>query len=293
MSVTDEAQSTNGAVSSLLEDKKLVVTGVITRSSIAYSVASLAQQLGADVVLTSFGRAMRMTERAAATLPRPADVLELDVDRPEDFGTLRKTLDDRWGRLDGVVHAIAHAPSDALGGAFMTTPAVSAASAFHISAYSLAALGEGLRPLLEVGPGAGSIVALDFDASVAWPGYDWMGVAKGALESVARYMAMYMGDGAVRVNLVSAGPLKTVAASGVPAFQNMTDCWAESAPLGWSTELPSTVAGPVCFLLSDLAAAVTGEIIHADGGFHAIGGRSPASIGTQGDTYASDRGMGA
>ncbi|MDQ3933011.1 MAG: enoyl-ACP reductase FabI [Actinomycetota bacterium] len=270
----------------LLDGKRLLVTGVVTQRSIAFAVASLAQQFGAEVVLSSYGRALRMTERAARGLPHPVDVLELDVAREEHFEALHDSLERRWGGVDGVVHAIAFAPPDALGGTFMDVPARSATTAFEVSAYSLAALGRAVRPLMEGSPGGGSIVGLDFDASLAWPGYDWMGVAKGALETIARYMAMYMGPAGVRVNLVSAGPLRTAAAGGVPAFDAMSDSWRRCAPLGWSDERTEAVAGPVCFLLSDLAAGITGEIVHVDGGFHIVGaaanGRPEARVAAAG-----------
>jgi meromycolic acid enoyl-[acyl-carrier-protein] reductase len=254
----------------LLDGKRLVITGVITKDSIAFHVAQRALEEGADVVLTSFGRVRRMTERAAARLEGAGsvDVLELDVNRPEDLAALTGTLRERWGGVDGVLHAIAYAPEDALGGKFMTAPAESAGAAFQTSAFSLKALAAAVAPLMD---GGGSIVGLDFDAAVAWPVYDWMGVAKAALESVARYLARDLGPAGIRVNLVSAGPLGTVAARGIPGFERLADLWSRQAPLGWDVEDPSIVAGSVCFLLSDLAKGITGEIVHVDGGFHAVG----------------------
>jgi enoyl-[acyl-carrier protein] reductase I len=252
----------------LLEGKRILVTGVVTRSSIAYHVAERAQQLGAEVVLTSFGRARRLTERAAANLPAPVDVLELDANRSEDFEQLRFELGERWGEVDGALHAIAYAPPDALGGRFLDTPPDSAATAFLTSAYSFKALGSALRSLMTDG---GSLVALDFDATVAWPIYDWMGVAKAALEATGRYLARDLGPQAIRVNLVSAGPLITVAASGIPGFDHLANAWQAQAPLGWDPEDPRPVADAVCFLFSDFSKAITGELLHVDGGFHAIG----------------------
>jgi enoyl-[acyl-carrier protein] reductase I len=241
----------------------------VTRDSIAWHVAKHAQELGAEVVLTSFGRARRLTERAARALPQPPDVLELDVNRPEDFEALRDELQSRWARVDGVLHAIAFAPEDALGGNFLETPAESAVTAFRTSAYSLKALAVALRDLYP--PEGASIVGLDFDASVAWPVYDWMGVAKASLEAVSRYLARDLGPAGVRVNLVSAGPLGTLAARGIPGFSDLADAWERQAPLGWDTEDPTPVAGAVVFLLSQLARGITGEILHVDGGFHAMG----------------------
>ncbi len=252
----------------LLEGKRLLITGVITRDSMAFHVAARAQEEGAEVVLSSFGRVRRMTERAAERLATPADVLELDVNRPADLEALTAELRSRWGRVDGVLHAIAFAPEDALGGRFMTTPAASAVAAFETSAYSFKALAAATAPLM---PAGASIVGLDFDASLAWPIYDWMGVAKAALESVSRYLTRDLGAKGIRVNLVSAGPLATVAARAIPGFHKLASLWQEQSPLGWDIEDPSIIAGPVCFLLSDLARGISGEILHVDGGFHAVG----------------------
>ena len=253
----------------LLEGKKLVITGVINRESIAFEVARQAQLAGAEVVLTGFGRAKRMTERSAARLPEPPDVLELDVNEPEQLEALAAELRERWGRVDGVLHAIAFAPEDALGGRFLTTPPESAITAFQTSAYSFKALAAALEDLYP--PEGASIVGMDFDAQVAWPVYDWMGVAKAALESVNRYLARDLGPRRVRVNLVSAGPLGTIAARGIPGFSQLAGAWQRQAPLGWDTEDSGPVAGAVCFLLSDLARGITGEILHVDGGFHVMG----------------------
>ena len=252
----------------MLAGKKLLITGVITRDSIAWEVARQAQDAGAEVLLTGFGRAKRMTERAAAKLPQPVDVLELDVNSPEDLEALTHELRERWGRVDGVLHAIAFAPEDAIGGSFLDTPPESATTAFQTSAYSLKSLTTAVLPLMEQG---GAVVGMDFDAQVAWPVYDWMGVSKAALEAVSRYLARDLGPRGVRVNLVSAGPLGTLAARGIPGFEQLASAWERQAPLGWDTEDAGPVAGAVCFLLSDHARAVTGEILHVDGGFHAMG----------------------
>ena len=252
----------------ILEGKRLVLTGVITKDSIAFHAATRALDEGASVVLTSFGRARRLTERAAARLPSEVDVLELDVNNTEDLSALTESLRSRWGGVDGVLHAIAFAPEDALGGRFMTTPAESASAAFQTSAFSFKALAAAVEPLMGVGS---SVVGLDFDATVAWPIYDWMGVAKAALESVSRYLARDLGPRGIRVNLVSAGPLGTVAARGIPGFEQLATLWRDQAPLGWDVEDPAPVADTICFLLSDLSRAISGEIVHVDGGFHAIG----------------------
>lgn len=258
----------------ILEGKRILVTGVVNRRSIAFSIAERAQEQGAEVLLTSFGRIRRMTERAASRLPSPPDVLELDVNSDTDLAALREELGRRWGRVDGAVHAIAFAPPDALGGEFLATPRASAATAFETSAYSFKALAAALAPLME--EGGGSLVGLDFDATVAWPSYDWMGVAKAALESVGRYLARDLGPSGVRVNLVAAGPIRTAAASGVPGFAELESKWSEQAPLGWAVDDPAPVADAALFLLSDLARATTGEILHVDGGVHAIGAAEPS-----------------
>jgi enoyl-[acyl-carrier protein] reductase I len=252
----------------ILAGKRLLITGVITKDSIAFHAASEAQREGAEIVLTSFGRVRRLTERAAARLPKPVDVIELDVNRAEDLEALTGELRDRWGGVDGALHAIAFAPEDAIGGRFLETPPESALEAFRTSAFSLKALAAALEPLMGQG---GSIVGLDFDASVAWPIYDWMGVAKAALESVSRYLARDLGSRGIRVNLVSAGPLGTTAARGIPGFEGLASLWQQQAPLGWDVDDPGPVAGAICFLLSDYARGISGEILHVDGGFHAIG----------------------
>jgi meromycolic acid enoyl-[acyl-carrier-protein] reductase len=262
----------------MLEGKKLLITGVVTRDSIAWAVAARAQELGAEVALTGFGRARRMTERAAKRLPEPADVLELDVNSEADLLGVREELARRWGRVDGALHAIAFAPADALGGDFLSTPPDSAVEAFRTSAYSLKALAEAALPLME---GGGSVVGLDFDASVAWPVYDWMGVAKAALESVSRYLARDLGPRGVRVNLVSAGPVETLAAGGIPGFEQLASQWRAGAPLGWDTADPAPVADAVCFLLGDGARAISGEILHVDGGFHAMGVAAGAGVAAE------------
>jgi enoyl ACP reductase len=253
----------------LVDGKRLLITGVLTRGSIAYAVASQALDNGAEVVLTGFGRARSLTEKTARRLPKPVDVLELDATKPEDVSAVCEELQRRWGRLDGVLHAIAFAPADALGGNFLRTPFESAATAFHISAFSLKTLTTGLLPVLE-GHDA-SVVTLDFDARVAWPVYDWMGVCKAALESVTRYLARDLGPKGIRVNAISAGPLRTTAARGIPGFDLFADVWARRAPLGWDVTNPDDVAKSVLWLLSDWSRRVSGELIHVDGGFHAMG----------------------
>lgn len=254
------------------DGRRYLVTGVLTKDSIAFETARVLQEQGAEIVLTGFGRAKRLTDRVAGRLPQPPEVLELDVNNAGDYPPLLAHLDEKWGGvLDGVLHAVAYAPEDALGGNFINTPVESALTAFQTSAFSLKELGRTLRPLLARAEGGGAIVGLDFDATVAWPIYDWMGVAKAALESTARYLARDLGPDGIRVNLVSAGPLKTVAAGGIPGFQTLADAWGRQAPLGWDVTDHTPVAQTIAFLLSDWSRAISGEIVHVDGGFHAMG----------------------
>jgi meromycolic acid enoyl-[acyl-carrier-protein] reductase len=253
----------------ILEGKKILVTGVVNRHSIGYAIAERAQQQGAEVILTSFGRVKRMTERSAARLDPEPEVLDLDINDDGDIAALRTELESRWGRVDGAVHAIAFAPGDAIGGQFMQTPRESAKVAFETSAYSFKALAECVVPLM--GEEGGALLGLDFDATVAWPSYDWMGVAKAALESVNRYLARELGPSAIRANLVSAGPVHTAAASGISGFSQLEALWGQAAPLGWDPRDPAPVADAALFLLSDLSRAITGEIVHVDGGVHAVG----------------------
>ena len=251
----------------ILAGKRILVTGVLTDSSIAFHVARVAQEEGATVVLTGYGR-LSLVERIAKRLPDPPPVLELDVTDEEQLGSLAERVSGHVDRLDGVVHAIGFAPQEALGGNFLNTSWEDVAAALQASTYSLKALAVATRPLMT---GGGSIVGLDFDASVAWPGYDWMGVAKAGLESCARYLARDLGGQGIRVNLVSAGPLRTMAAKSIPGFERFEGLWGERAPLGWNINDPEPAARGCVALLSDWFPATTGEIVHVDGGAHAIG----------------------
>ena len=251
----------------ILDGKRILVTGVLTDSSIAFHVARIAQQEGATVVLTGFGR-LSLVERIARRLPAPPPVIELDVTSTEHLDSLAQRVSEHVDGLDGVVHAIAFAPPAALGGGFLQTPWEDVATAIQVSAYSLKALAMAALPLMT---GGGAVVGLDFDASVAWPAYDWMGVAKAALESTARYLARDLGPHGVRVNLISAGPLKTMAARSIPGFAGFEGVWAQRAPLGWDLSNAEPAARACVALLSDWFPATTGEIVHADGGVHAIG----------------------
>ena len=253
----------------LLQDKKLLITGVLTDDSIAWHAARIAQEQGAEIVATGFGRGLRLTERSLQRLPESCDVLELDINEASHVDALVADLSDRWGKIDGALHAIAFAPADALGGNFLNTPVESAQTAFVTSAFSYKTLAVALLPLMKEA-GGGALVAMDFDNTQAWPAYDWMGVAKSALQSVTRYLARDLGEHGVRVNAVSAGPLTTVAAKSIPGFERFDQVWAERSPLKWDTADPDPVARMICVLLSDWAPMTTGEIVHVDGGFHAI-----------------------
>ncbi|MFE8602085.1 enoyl-ACP reductase FabI [Archangium violaceum] len=253
----------------LLQGKKLLITGVLTPQSLAYGVAEHALEQGADIVLTGFGRAKSLTERSAKRLKAGVDVLELDVTNPAHFPALTEALRQRWGRVDGVLHSIAYAPEDALGGNFLNTPWESVQTAFRISAFSLKELSVAVMPLMTEG---GSIVTLDFDNRVAWPIYDWMGVCKAALEATVRYLARDLGPKKIRVNSLAAGPLATVAAKGIPGFKTLEKAWSSQAPLGWDARTShDMVARTACALLSDWLPSTTGEMVHVDGGYHAIG----------------------
>lgn len=251
----------------LLTGKRILVTGVLTDASIAFHVARLAQQEGAAVVLTGYGR-LSLVERVAKRLPESSPVIELDVTDDSHLAGLADTVRAHVDGLDGVVHSIAFAPQEALGGGFLDTSFADVATAVHVSAYSLKSLTTAVLPLM---PSGGSVVGLDFDAQLAWPGYDWMGVAKAGLEATSRYLAKYLGDRNVRVNLVSAGPVKTMAARAIPGFDRFEGVWDERAPLGWDLSDPEPAARGVVALLSDWFPKTTGEIVHVDGGMHAMG----------------------
>ncbi|WP_405594757.1 enoyl-ACP reductase FabI [Streptomyces sp. NBC_01410] len=255
----------------ILAGKRVLVTGVLMESSIAFHAARLAQEQGAEVVLTGYGR-LGLVERIAKRLPRPAPLIELDVQDKGHLESLADRIRESVGndaRLDGVVHSIAFAPQDALGGNFLETGWDSVATAVEVSAYSLKALAVACLPLMKERGGA--IVGLDFDAQIAWPAYDWMGVAKAALESTSRYVARDLGPRGIRCNLVAAGPIKTMAAKSIPGFETFREVWSTRAPIGWDLSDPEPAARAVVALLSDWFPRTTGEIVHVDGGVHAVG----------------------
>jgi enoyl-[acyl-carrier protein] reductase I len=255
------------AVSGLLDGKRLLVTGVITDASLGYHVARTAQEQGAQVVLTGYGR-MSLVERIAKRLPEPAPIVELDVTDDAQLASLAERVREHADGLDGVVHSIGFAPASCLGENFLDTPWADVATALQVSAFSLKSLAVACLPLMGRG---GSIVGLDFDARQAWPAYNWMGVAKAALESCARYLARELGPQGLRVNLVAAGPVKTMAAKSIPGFAAFEDAWSVRAPLGWDVTDPTPVAKTCCALLSDWLPSTTGSMVWADGGFHAVG----------------------
>lgn len=254
-------------MSGILDGKRVLITGVLMESSIAFHAAKLAQEQGAEIILTAWPRPS-LTERVAKKLPKPVKVLELDVTNDEHLARLADQVQAELGGLDGVVHSIGFAPQDALGGVFLDTPWESVATAMHVSAYSLKSLTTALLPLM--GPG-GSVVGLTFDAQFAWPQYDWMGPAKAALEATSRYLARYLGDREIRCNLISAGPLGSMAAKSIPGFSDLAAVWNDRSPLKWELSDPEPAGRGIVALLSDWFPKTTGEIIHVDGGLHAIG----------------------
>jgi enoyl-[acyl-carrier protein] reductase I len=252
----------------ILEGKKILVTGVLTEASIAFSVARLAQEEGAEVILSSFGRMLPITTKIAERLPKPAPVIELDATNKTDLEQLSSRVKEHFDSLDGIVHAIAFAPQTALGGNFLETQWQDVSTAVEVSAYSLKSITMAAKPVLK---DPSSIVGLTFDARVSWPVYDWMGVAKAAFEATSRYLARYLGKDGIRINLISAGPLRTTAAKGIPGFATMEELWTDRAPLGWDLTSTEAAARGVVALLSDWFPATTGEMIHVDGGLHSTG----------------------
>ena len=252
----------------LLEGKRILITGVLTEASLAFGVARLAQTEGAEVILTTVDKVRKHTAKAAAKLPTEPEILTLDVAEQDSIEALRGELGDRGVTLDGALHAIGFAPPVCLGGTFMEATWDDVGVALNISAYSFKGLADVVAPLMTDG---GSLVGLDFDATVAYPAYDWMGVAKAALESTSRYLARYLGPQGIRVNLVAAGPIKTIAARSIPGFSQFEDAWDGRAPLGWDVKQPEPVAQACVALLSDWFPMTTGELVHVDGGYHAMG----------------------
>ena len=254
----------------ILDGKRILITGILTDESLAFGVAQLAVAEGAEIVATGFGRGLSLTKRTVKRVGNPVDVLELDVNDPAQIAAVADDLQRRWGQLDGVLHSIGFAPASCLGGGFLDAPWDDVGVAIQSSAYSLKALAVGMLPLLQAA-GGGSVVGLDFDARFAWPAYDWMGVAKAALESTSRYLARDLGPHHVRVNLVAAGPARTMAAKSIPGFSAFEDAWDGRAPLGWDVRDSSAVAKACVVLLSDWLPMTTAEMLHVDGGYHAMG----------------------
>jgi meromycolic acid enoyl-[acyl-carrier-protein] reductase len=252
----------------LLDGKRLLITGVLTEASLGYGVAKLAQAEGAEIIVTGVGNGMKHTAKTAKKLDPVPEMLELDVTDPSHVEIVREALRERWGTVDGALHSIGFAPPVCLGGTFMEAGWEDVSVAMNASAYSLKTLADIVTPLM---PQGGSIVGLDFDNTVTWPAYDWMGVAKSALESTSRYLARYLGPQQIRVNLVAAGPVKTIAARSIPGFSKFEDVWDDRAPLGWDVRDNTGVAKACVALLSDWFPQTTGEIVHVDGGYHTTG----------------------
>lgn len=260
-----------------MRDRRVLVTGVLTPKSIAYAIAAACHAAGARTVLTSFGRAMSLTRRSARRLTPPPDVLEMDVTDVAQVRAAASHVRDAWQGLDAVVHAVGFAPEDCLGGGFLDAPWSSVATAFEVSSYSLRTLASEFVPLMP--ESGGSMVTLTFDATVAWPLYDWMGPAKAALEAIVRYLARDLGRRHVRVNAIAAGPLETIAAKAIPGFDGLRASWQRQAPLGWDSADAGPVADACVFLLSELARGITGEVVHVDGGYHSQGAPLTAASG--------------
>ena len=258
----------------ILQGKRVLIAGMSDRRSIGYAIAVEAQKEGAELLLTSFGRMMSITQMTAKKLNPVPEILEMDVQKPEDIKAAVEEVSKRWDRLDGIVHSVAFAPQDALGGNFLTAPWESVATALQVSAFSFKEIAAGFLPLMK--EHGGSLVTLDFDNSTqAWPKYDWMGVSKSALESVTRYLARDLGKYKIRANAICAGPLATLAASGIPGFKDFEEVWEHRAPLGWSLQDRTPVGRAACALLSDYLDMTTGELLHVDGGYHAMGAEMP------------------
>jgi meromycolic acid enoyl-[acyl-carrier-protein] reductase len=258
----------------ILKGKRILIAGMSDRRSIGYAIAQEAQKQGAELLLTSFGRMMSITQMTAKKLDPVPEILEMDVQKPSDIENAVAETSKRWDRVDGLVHSVAFAPQDALGGQFLNTPWESVAIAMQVSAFSFKELARAFLPLMK--DHGGSMVTIDFDNSTsAWPKYDWMGVSKAALESVTRYLARDLGRYKIRVNAVCAGPLATLAASGIPGFKDFEEVWEKRAPLGWNLQDKSSVGRAVCVLLSEYLDMTTGELVHVDGGYHAMGTELP------------------
>ncbi|MDQ6856566.1 MAG: enoyl-ACP reductase FabI [Candidatus Dormibacteraeota bacterium] len=279
--VTSNSDDVAARTSGVLAGRRILVTGVLTPKSIAFAIAHACHAQGAEVVLTSFGRAMSLTERSAKRLDPQPPVLEMDVTDVEQVRGVAATVRERWGSLDGVVHAIGFAPEDCLGGHFMEAPWSSVATAMQVSSFSLKTLAAEFVPLMPATGGA--VVTLTFDGTLAWPLYDWMGPAKAALEAIGRYLARDLGPRHVRVNTISAGPLETIAAKSIPGFRTLKDAWSGQAPLGWDATDAGPVADTAVFLLSDMARGISGEVIHVDGGYHSQGAPLLASVEQPGE----------
>ncbi|MEV4505724.1 enoyl-ACP reductase FabI [Streptomyces klenkii] len=255
-------------MSGILAGKRILVTGVLTESSIAFQAAKVAQNEGAEVILTGFGR-LSLVERIAKRLPKEAPVIELDVTNQEQLDGLAGKVRELQGedaRIDGIVHSIAFGPQGAFN--FLEATWEDVSTAVQVSAYSYKSLTTALLPLMSEGA---SVVGLTFDAQIAWPKYDWMGVAKAALESTNRYLARDLGPKGIRCNLVSAGPIKSMAAKSIPGFEELADVWNHRAPIGWDLADPEPAGRGVVGLLSDFFPRTTGEIVHVDGGVHMMG----------------------
>jgi enoyl-[acyl-carrier protein] reductase I len=250
--------------------KQGLIVGVANKRSIAWGIAQAVSRRGARLALTYQGRFEEHVTELAQGLPEPSLVLPCDVGSDADIDAVFARIEQDFGSLDFVVHAVGFAPRNELEGPFLNVSRAGFAMALDISTYSLVALARGAMPLMEK-KGGGSILTLSFLGSDrVFPNYNVMGVAKAALESTVRYLASDVGPKNVRVNAVSAGPIKTLAAAGVKGFSNILHVYPERAPLRRNVDMID-VAEASAFLLSDAARGITGEVLLVDAGYHVTG----------------------
>ncbi|KAF0279983.1 enoyl-ACP reductase [Spiribacter aquaticus] len=252
-----------------LDNRKALITGVASNRSIAWGIAEAMHREGAEVALTYQNEKLKRRVEQCSEACGGGPVLPLDVADDAQIDAVFKSLADTWGHLDIVVHAVGFAPRDELEGSFVeNTTRAGFGMAHDISAYSFIALARGARPLMQ--GRNGSLLTLTYlGGERALPNYNVMGAAKASLESSVRYMASDLGAEGIRVNAVSAGPIRTLAASGIGDFRRMLDFNAAAAPMRRNVSIEE-VGNTSAFLCSDLASGITGEIVHVDGGFHSV-----------------------
>ncbi len=251
----------------LLDGKTILVSGVFTETSIAFRAAEVAQEEGATVILTAFGRRRRITETVARRLPVTPALVEFDATVAEDVDLMHGQVAELTDQVHGVVHCISASLPSVVGEHFPTATWEDVSHSFQVSAYSYQALVRGVDTLLVDGA---SVVGCTLDASVAWPVYGWAGVAKAAYESTNQYLAHHYGPRGIRCNLIAAGPVESFTMKAIEGTDAVDGMWGTRAPLGWDSTDSRPIARSITALLSDWLPATTGSIIHADGGFHAV-----------------------